>query len=519
MPAMSVLVVDDEPGVREICSRGLDQLGYTVYEASCGRAAIDLATRRHFDLLLVDIKMPGMDGLDTFRAIKALQPDIVGIVMTAYASVDNAVKAVNSGLSGFILKPFRMAQLQTSIRQALAKRQQELELARAQALAPLADLGASLGAHDWSSAMSRIVDVVAEQMACSGVTLAVFAAGSRTPERQENRGTVIECPAEWLTTLPATGRLRLFGANERLDPVNERVLRAAGLEWLAAARLPLPQGSTALLCAGWARNSGSISSDRFEMLRALAAQAAIVLSNLQLFQHAVNAERLQQTMQSYLSPRTVAAVLHGEPTPGIVERSGQMSVLLADVCDFSGLVERTDVHQMIQVLHEFFCATVEIITAEHGVVDELSGDEVLATFDRVHGAEGDALRAVRAALAMLTRLDELRAEWARRDLPQLDIGIGISSGLVSISSIGAGGRRALVTAGRILNLAARSQALTREMGPRLIVTKETFEQVQGHVEYEALGAVQLKGFAEPVDLYGITGLCSEEVAQRATSAP
>jgi adenylate cyclase len=95
-------------------------------------------------------------------------------------------------------------------------------------------------------------------------------------------------------------------------------------------------------------------------------------------------------------------------------------------------------------------------------------------------------------------------------MPLFDIGIGVSSGSVAVGSIGSGERRALVTAGRILNLAARCQAMTRQTDLRLIVTQGTFEEVCDFVQYRELGAIRLKGIEEPVGLYGVYGLKQRE---------
>lgn len=82
--------------------------------------------------------------------------------------------------------------------------------------------------------------------------------------------------------------------------------------------------------------------------------------------------------------------------------------------------------------------------------------------------------------------------------------------MVAVSSIGSGQRRALITAGRILNLAARSQAMTRELGLRLIITQDTFDQVRDVIKYRELGAVALRGIEEPVGLYGVYGTVGVE---------
>jgi len=532
VPLGRVLVVDDEVGVRTVCGRVLGQVGYEVAEATSGQEAVGLARRESFDLLLVDIMMPGMNGLETFRAVKALQPDLVGVVMTAYATVDNAVEAVNLGFSGFVVKPFRLHELEAAVREALAKRERERDLGRLETLAPLARLSTTVTSMDIDSVLQNVAQVAMEQTRGDGATVLLFAGGGEGEQRRASCGRLIECKPELLKAVGEDELASVFRADEASHPAVSAVLKSADLSCLAVARLALPERTVGLLCVGrgmgaspglvggtrtGGRETGTprrgetrvFSSGDMEVLKVLGAQAAILVSNARLLKRVVKEEQLRRALQRYLSPRTVQAVLDGHIAPGAVSEARMMTVLLADVRDFSSLVEHVQLGHVIEVLHSYFSATVEIITAQQGVVDELSGDEILASFDPASGQDNHALRAVSAGLRMLERLDELGAEWLERGLPTFDIGIGVSSGPVVIGSIGSGDRRAVVTAGRILNLAARSQAMTRELGLRLIITQGTFEQVRDLVHYRELGAVHLKGISEPMGLYGVHGLKSE----------
>ena len=509
MSPYRLLVIDDEADVREICQRGLRQAGYAVAGASSGREALAMARRESFDLLLVDSKMPGMDGLQTFRAVRALQPDVVGVIVTGYATVDNAVAAVNQGFSGFVLKPFKLQQLQAAVHEALTKRKHERERARLAALTSLSRLNAALPSMDLDAVLQNVAQVALEETRSEAATV-VLLDGQKGEPYYVSCGRPVNCQPDLLQDLlkvaEGTDLALVPRASEMAHPGVNEALQSADLGCLAVARLALPGRTLGLLCIGREQGAPLFVTGELEALKVLSAQAAIVISNVQLLRQVVEEERLRQALQRYLSPRTVQAVINGYASPGAVGEAGWMTVLLADVRDFSGLVERAEYASIIEVLHEYFSTTVEIISAHQGMVDELSGDEILASFDRAGGQEDDALRAVKAGLQMLERLDALRADWREHGQPSFDIGIGISSGLVAIGSIGSGERRALVTAGRILNLAARSQALTRELDLRLIITQGTFDQVREQIRYRELGMVRLKGITEPVGLYGVYGL-------------
>ncbi len=513
MSAYNVLVVDDERDVREICRRWLSQAGYLVIEAADGREAVDQARDKPFDLLLVDIKMPRMDGLETFRAIKGLQPDMLGVIMTGQATLQNAIEAVNLGFSGFVLKPFGLDQLRAAVTEAFAKRERDRELLRLKTLSSLARLNVTLAQMDLDAVLQSVAQVAMEETRSDASSILLSAIGEEGEQRHISCGRSIDCRPDLLAIVgeahPTTGEPNsalVFEASKATHPAVNMALQSAELGCLAMTQLALPGRTLGLLCVGRGTDGPFFSAGDVETLKVLSAQAAIMVSNAQLLNKVVQEERLRQALQRYLSPRTVQAILNGYAAPGAISERRWMTVLLADVRDFSSLVEQAELASTIEVLHEYFSSVVEIISAQQGVVDELSGDEILASFDRVHGQEDDALRAVRAGLQMLERVDALRMAWREHGRPSFDIGIGISSGPVAIGSIGSGERRALVTAGRILNLAARSQALTRELGLRLIINRGAFDQVRPWIHYRELGMVRLRGISEPAGLYGVYGL-------------
>jgi two-component system response regulator PilR (NtrC family) len=122
-----ILIVDDEPSMREMLSIVLRRDGYEVLVAENGRDAIEQLRRTNFDLLLSDIKMPDVTGVDVLRAAKEINRDIVAFMMTAYASASTAVEAMRLGAVDYFTKPFSMDELRLKIRQHLETRQLKQE--------------------------------------------------------------------------------------------------------------------------------------------------------------------------------------------------------------------------------------------------------------------------------------------------------------------------------------------------------------------------------------------------------
>src|SRR6201994_516179 len=100
-----ILVADDEPGLREFVTDSLELDDHAVVPAKDGREAARLLDERGFDLVITDLKMPGLSGMDLLRKVRAEQPEVEVIMMTAHGTVDNAVEAMKLGAFEYLQKP------------------------------------------------------------------------------------------------------------------------------------------------------------------------------------------------------------------------------------------------------------------------------------------------------------------------------------------------------------------------------------------------------------------------------
>ena len=96
----SVLIVDDEDRIRQVCSKMLTNEGYDVAQAENAEVGLGMVAKRHYDIILLDLLMPGMSGLEALGHIRADHPDTVVIVITGYATLDHAVDAMKNGAFG-----------------------------------------------------------------------------------------------------------------------------------------------------------------------------------------------------------------------------------------------------------------------------------------------------------------------------------------------------------------------------------------------------------------------------------
>ncbi|RPJ73698.1 MAG: sigma-54-dependent Fis family transcriptional regulator, partial [Acidobacteria bacterium] len=118
----TVLVVDDEEIMREILDALLTREGYDVRLASSGAAALEIAKAVPIDAAVVDVMMPGMDGLSVLDELKKLDEDIAVIMITAFASVETAIAAMKRGAFDYITKPFKNDEVLVVLRNAVERR-------------------------------------------------------------------------------------------------------------------------------------------------------------------------------------------------------------------------------------------------------------------------------------------------------------------------------------------------------------------------------------------------------------
>ncbi|HKT80527.1 MAG TPA: sigma-54 dependent transcriptional regulator, partial [Vicinamibacterales bacterium] len=125
--APRILVVDDERSMRELLAIVLRREGYEVVLAENGRMAIETLEREPIDLLISDIKMPDMSGVDVLRAAKRIDQDTLGIMITAFASTETAVEAMRLGACDYLSKPFDVDLLKMKVREKIENRQLKQE--------------------------------------------------------------------------------------------------------------------------------------------------------------------------------------------------------------------------------------------------------------------------------------------------------------------------------------------------------------------------------------------------------
>ncbi len=281
MPETRILVVDDEPGIAHLCERLLQRAGYETQAVTNPRRALRLLQTDPVDLLLVDIRMPGMDGFELMRQARQALPDLAVVIMTGFGTVETAIEALRIGADGLILKPFsRGAELVESVAHALEAHRRSRDAQRLQALRPLFDVTRRLFSEtDPEQLRLLLMDAICEHLQCEHAALYARSGVGAPPRLESARGDVPDPGGGYLPHLWEQASQGML-APGRADSVP--LPPEMGYGSLVAAAVSGPEVSRLLLAA---RNPGEppFGEADLELLVVLAHQAAAALENARLY--------------------------------------------------------------------------------------------------------------------------------------------------------------------------------------------------------------------------------------------
>jgi adenylate cyclase len=294
---------------------------------------------------------------------------------------------------------------------------------------------------------------------------------------------------------------------------------------------PLPEWARWLLCAAaalvvfvHARIAAVVLSAALAPLLALAASLASIVTLQVLFPVAavltcfwlalvargvfdaveavVDRLRLQASFAGQVSPAVMKEMLGGSLSPGLSGQLADVCVLFSDVRDFTTLSENLPPAVVTTVLQRYFDRMVHAVHTYEGTVDKFIGDGMMVLFGAPRKSADPCGDAVQCALAMMTELDQLNGEFRREGLPTLTIGIGINYGTVTVGNIGSSERHNYSAIGDAVNVAARVEGLTKDLGRKIIITEAVVSRIEERFHFDPLGSHKVKGHS-PVNVWGI----------------
>ncbi len=314
MESISVLVVDDEPGIALLCDRILSRAGYDVISETNPRTAIEDLQQKHFDLLLVDIRMPEVDGFDVISRAQMVQPDIAVLVMTGFGTVETAIRALRQGVDGLLLKPFKQSEeLLQAVRQALMDNQRKRDTARVSALRPLFNVTETLFAEtNRDRLLDLIVTAICDHLSCSNVAYYHVEDGKVTVVAQ--RGKVLQVDAsnfaaQLVSRVDADGDPIVVNATGPGEEDAQSLLSTLGL----GTAILIPVARSNRHSVFFAARDVGVAERPFrgadlEMFFVLARQAVVAMENASLYADLrAYVRRVEDSQQALLRAEKMAA--------------------------------------------------------------------------------------------------------------------------------------------------------------------------------------------------------------------
>jgi class 3 adenylate cyclase/CheY-like chemotaxis protein len=561
---VSLLVVDDERRNRTLLSARLESCGYTVTAVENGRQALEMIQVQAFDLVLLDLLMPEMDGYQVLAHLKAdpALHHLPVIVISALEDVDSVVRCIEMGAEDYLPKPFNPVLLQARVSACLEKKRlhdqekaylrqlkafnETLEQRVHEATSTIRDytqllerrLREMAAMSDVSLALSSVMDVdavlemimekskeVMHAEASSLLMLDVSTGKLRFQVAKGAAGTALRSAtvdlghgiAGWVAQ---TGEPLLISdayQDPRFDPSFDE---KSGFRTRSILTVPLKAKTEV---TGVVQVINKFDQDTFdehdlELFHSFASQASVALENARLYERtramaedlreALEKERWlaieKQKMGAYMPKHVVDDISRNrEQKLALGGKTERLTILFADIQGFTRLSESMEPQRVVSFLNVYMTAMTGIIEAEQGIIDKFIGDGIMAIFTRQGEDDNHALRAVRSGLRMQQKLGELRNDWKRYrpELAALQIRIGINTGEVVAGNIGSETRMDYTVVGDNVNVAARIESVCR--AGEVYISESTYLDVRDAVAATKMEPISVKNRVQPVQTYAV----------------
>ncbi len=211
--------------------------------------------------------------------------------------------------------------------------------------------------------------------------------------------------------------------------------------------------------------------------------------------------RLRSAFRHYVDPKVIEAVLRDPDGLRIGGAVRRVTVLFADIVDFTNTTERTPPDQMIAMLNTYMEAMTDVVMRTGGIVDKIIGDSIMAFWGAPIPQPDSAQRAVECALSILDELERLKERDMR--FANVSIGVGVATGDAVVGNLGGQKRFDYSLIGDTVNLASRLESLTRQLNVRILVDQETFAGKTAELVARDLGQLRVKGKQQAVRVWEI----------------
>jgi adenylate cyclase len=245
----------------------------------------------------------------------------------------------------------------------------------------------------------------------------------------------------------------------------------------------------------------AFTQDELNVFALVAAQAASAIDNAVAHEQLAESAIQRSALERFLSPDVVemiAANPSGVKLGGINQK---VSVMFADIRGFTTLSERMAPEKVVEVLNEYFTRVTDVIFDNGGTLDKYIGDAVMAVFGAPISKGNDAANAVKVAIEIQRLLVEMNRDAAARTWPELQVGIGINTGIVTAGNIGSPRRIDYTVIGDTVNTASR--LMSNAAPGQIMISRMTVDELGGQFQMTALPRLKVKGKTELIEAFSV----------------
>ncbi len=215
----------------------------------------------------------------------------------------------------------------------------------------------------------------------------------------------------------------------------------------------------------------------------------------------------------YVPPDLVKEMSRDPEHYSLASQKRELSVLFTDIRSFTTISEGLDADELSHLMDEYLTPMTQVVHESLGTIDKYIGDAVMAFWGAPVFHPHHADQAVGAGLAMLEALDELNVNFVEKGWPEIRIGVGVNTGMMSVGNMGSRFRRAYTVLGDAVNLGSRLEGITKQYGVSMVVSEDTAHSAARY-HYRELDKVRVKGKEKPVTIFEPIGLEADMTSEQ-----
>ncbi|HER63335.1 MAG TPA: GAF domain-containing protein [Desulfobacteraceae bacterium] len=504
-----LLITTDQSDIKDIKDALVE---HEVLVCSYPHEAVQICRDQEVHLVIVEEELPEYSGSKLFIELREQRPWLAGLLISEKADEELLRRALDIGFTGLLEKPIEPVKLLQRIYRAMESASLQEENTRLRTLVPLYSFGEQfLNSTTDQEVFDGLLEVVTEVTRASRISVMwyvekedclriVAARGIDADLARSIRVRPGDQVAGWVFQ---EGKPVILNRNSQDQSIFAPLLQRQDIS--AAVSFPITMRGKILgvLNISQQAEDAKFNESDIEMLAVICSQAAMALANVRYRSVLEEKTRMRTIFQQYVSPEVAELLISsGTDLVGIGEIK-RVTVFFADIRESTALVQLLPLKELRAFLNEFYYIFTDGIFHSKGTVDKFMGDAVLAIFGAPVELENPNLAAIRAALDVRQRFQQLKSEWIarREEFKLIDLAVGVTCGEVFIGNVGSSNRFDYTVIGTPVNVAQRIAAASPSGAVH--ITGEVVKEVKEYFNISEVGTMRLRGVQNFVPVYAV----------------